>query len=93
MTFFLRWLPRLWGFAFALGVLTLAIRRNRQAKPWRVLDAVALGASVVLPVGMSIFTAIDGVLQRLMFLVAYLWYLREAVSCDHGFASRVTGSV
>lgn len=70
----------LMGFAFALGVLVLALKRNREDQPWRVLDITALSASAVLPLGMTLFATIDGLLQRLMFLVAYLWYGREALA-------------
>ncbi|RBY80790.1 DUF998 domain-containing protein [Blastococcus sp. TF02A-26] len=68
------------GIAFAAGVVAtavLAARRGRRRA--RVLDAVALAASVVLPLGMSALPEADGVLQRLMFAVAYVWYGREAL--------------
>lgn len=67
------------GLAFAAGVLVVGLRR-RGAGPWpRVLDAVAVVASVALPAAMSLFPAVDGVLQRLMFAVAYAWYAVQAV--------------
>jgi hypothetical protein len=36
-------------------------------------------AATVIPVLMARFAGLDGVIQRLMFLVAYLWYTREAL--------------
>lgn len=72
------------GFAFAFGVTAVAIRLRRGGGQWRVLDALAVIASVVLPIGMGIYGDIDGALQRLMFLIAYVWYAREAVAVDLG---------
>jgi len=67
------------GFAFAFGVAAVAVQRMRFRHPWRALDAVAVAASVVLPIGMSLFGSIDGALQRAMFAIAYIWYSREAL--------------
>ena len=67
------------GFAFAFGVTAVAFGRAADGRRWRVLDVVAVAASVVLPVWMGLDGSIDGVLQRLMFAVAYLWYGREAL--------------
>ena len=66
------------GFAFAFGVLAAAVRRRTSGQPWRVRDLVAVATSVVAPLGMTVFVSADGVLQRLMFAVAYLWYGGEA---------------
>jgi hypothetical protein len=66
------------GFAFALGVLALIIRQLRAQVPPRRFDLVAVGAAALLPIGMSIWGDVDGVLQRLMFVVAYVWYALEA---------------
>ncbi len=66
------------GFAFALGVTASAWWPGRPTR-FRVLDVVAIAASVVLPLAMSASTDYTGVLQRAMFAIAYLWYLREAV--------------
>ena len=69
----------LMGFAFAFGVTAVAIHLRRKGIPWRALDIIAVVASVVLPIGMSMYGQVDGILQRLMFAIAYLWYGREAV--------------
>jgi len=66
------------GFAFALGVVSVAIRNRSERGPWIVLDSLAVIASVILPLGMTMNDRIDGALQRLMFALAYLWYAREA---------------
>ena len=67
------------GFAFAFGVFAVGVRRRSGGQRVRVLDVVAVAASVVLPIWMGIDGSIDGVLQRLMFAIAYLWYGREAL--------------
>lgn len=66
------------GFAFAFGVVAVALRRRSGGEGVRSLDVIAVGASAVLPLWMSFDGSIDGLLQRLMFAVAYLWYAREA---------------
>ncbi len=70
------------GFAFALGVTAVAVRIQRSGHHWRILDGVAVLASIGLPIGMGMFGEIDGGLQRLMFLIAYIWYAREAIQAD-----------
>jgi hypothetical protein len=66
------------GFAFAFGVLSVVFRRRTNGEPWRTLDLIAIATSVAVPLGMTALGSIDGVLQRLMFVVAYLWYGGEA---------------
>ena len=66
------------GFAFAVGVVLVALKRSDGEVSNRSFDAAAVVASVVLPLIMSMGTPYMGVLQRSMFLVAYLWYGREA---------------
>lgn len=72
----------LMGFAFAFGVTAVAIRLRREDFPWRALDIIAVAASVILPIGMGMFGQVDGVLQRLMFAIAYVWYAREALDVN-----------
>lgn len=66
------------GFAFAIGVAATWWWRVRSHDRWRVLDAVAVVASVAVPLGMSAWPQSDGMTQRIMFAVAYAWYLAEA---------------
>jgi hypothetical protein len=63
------------GIAFAAGVVAVAVVVRRA----RILDVVAVAASVLLPLGMTVWPGIDGALQRLMFLIAYAWYAVEAL--------------
>jgi hypothetical protein len=67
------------GFSFAFGVVAIVLRRTDNDLTVRWLDAVAIVASVVLPVGMMLVTDVAGALQRGIFLVAYAWYGRETL--------------
>jgi hypothetical protein len=67
------------GFAFAVGVTVVAVQRWRVGGGWRAPDLVAVTASIVLPLAMASGTGLTGVLQRTMFLIAYLWYAGEAL--------------
>jgi hypothetical protein len=66
------------GFAFAGGVAVVAFRRRRRSGRWSPRDGAAVAAAVVLPLGMAGAEEFAGALQRLMFLVAYVWYASEA---------------
>jgi hypothetical protein len=66
------------GFAFAFGVAAAAWRARSIDGRLRMLDVVAVAASVVLPLGMMAMGELAGLLQRLMFAIAYGWYGVEA---------------
>ncbi len=66
------------GFAFAVGVVVVGLKRSDSEALNRWLDAAAVLASTVLPLIMPMGTPYTGLLQRAMFLVAYVWYGREA---------------
>jgi hypothetical protein len=65
------------GFAFAFGVVAVFLQRTRPRRR-RVSDTVAVGASIVIPLAMVAWPDVGGVLQRMMFVIAYLWYGVEA---------------
>jgi hypothetical protein len=67
------------GVAFAFGVLAVALGAPARSRAARVLDAIAITASVALPVAMAWWDGTAGILQRLMFLVAYAWYASETL--------------
>jgi putative copper export protein len=67
------------GFAFVGGVVVTALMRSRGDAWPRAFDIMAVAASVAIPLGMAARPDIEGVLQRLMFVVAYAWYAAEAV--------------
>lgn len=55
--------------AFARGVPT----------PWRIATLVFVAAATFLPLAALLLPDVDGALQRVMFVVAYAWFLREAL--------------
>lgn len=55
------------------------MQRGRQGEPGRAFDAIALLTATVISLLMARFAGLDGVIQRFMFLVAYLWYARETL--------------
>jgi Protein of unknown function (DUF998) len=67
------------GFAFSLGVLARLLQRGRQGGSGRIFDTVVLLAATVIPLLMAGMGELDGVIQRLLFLFAYVWYAREAL--------------
>ena len=67
------------GFAFAAGVVAVMVHRPGRLTSRRALDVAALVASVIIPLGMAAWSGSAGLLQRSMFLVAYLWYATEAL--------------
>lgn len=67
------------GFAFALGVVSTAVHRRGSSVPRWAFDALAVAASIVIPLSMGTWAEYAGALQRLMFLIAYAWYAAEAI--------------
>lgn len=67
------------GFAFAFGTGLRMIQRLRRSQKGWGLDALALAAATFLPLAMNFLPGVDGLLQRLMFGIAYLWYSREGM--------------
>lgn len=67
------------GFGFIAGVVLVTIHRPAGAWVARIFDWVAIGAAVVITMVMFNNAAIAGMVQRLMFAIAYLWYGIEAV--------------
>lgn len=64
------------GFAFALGVGWCWWGRPWQAKA-RLIDLVVVATAVFIPLAMRFLPDWAGLLQRLMFATAYVWYARE----------------
>ena len=67
------------GFAFALGVVAVMAHRPGRLISRRALDVTTVAASVIIPLSMGAWSGSAGLLQRSMFLVAYLWYAAEAL--------------
>jgi hypothetical protein len=67
------------GFAFAGGAVAVWIGDRPLWRFRRIVTLLAVTASIVLPLGMAIWPDIDGVLQRAMFAIAYLWFGTESI--------------
>jgi len=75
------------GFAFCFGVVARFFQRERNHAVARTFDVVALMvASAMSPVSV-LFPSDGGMIQRVMFAVAYVWYASEALS-THGMAAK-----
>ncbi len=66
------------GLSFVVGVVFVGIERRRPSRSARVFDGIAVTASVVIPIVMFSLDGYAGLVQRLMFLIAYGWYGSEA---------------
>ncbi len=67
------------GFAFCGGVVARFFQRGSGALFGRSLDIVALLAATSLPILLAPDSGVGGLMQRVMFAVAYLWFGREAL--------------
>jgi hypothetical protein len=67
------------GFAFALGVAVVGLARLRWGAGALALDAVALVASVAIPLAMVAVGDVAGLAQRGMFAIAFAWYLTRTL--------------
>ncbi len=75
------------GFAFSFGVVARLLQRDAGEKGRRLFDIVAVAAAIALPSLSGVWPSAAGLLQRSMFLIAYLWYGVEAVAL-HGTRGR-----
>jgi len=67
------------GFAFCTGVVARFIQRGPGAVIGRSVDILALLVATALPLLLASSFGVGGLVQRVMFGVAYLWYGREAL--------------
>lgn len=67
------------GFGFTAGVLLVTFRRGSGARFTRAFDWSAILAAFAVPMMMFNVTGVAGLVQRVMFLIGYLWYAMEAV--------------
>lgn len=68
------------GFAFSFGVLMRLLQREKSALRNKMFDIVAIGSAVMLPAIGGAEPQVVGLAQRLLFLIAYVWYGNEALS-------------
>jgi hypothetical protein len=66
------------GLSFVAGVIFVGVRRHNPPAWMRVFDGLAVVASVVIPMLMFSVDGYAGLVQRIMFLIAYGWYGLEA---------------
>lgn len=66
------------GFAFSLGVAARFLQRGGRDRTGRFLDALALAAAIALPLLSGLSSGSAGLMQRVMFAIAYIWFGREA---------------
>jgi len=64
------------GFAFALGVVLTYLQRGKD-RLGRLIDLIAIIAAVAIPLAMSASPDWEGLFQRVMFAIAYIWYGAE----------------
>ena len=67
------------GFAFSFGVLFRLMQRWQIERRVDIVDAIALLSAILIPFAMLFLSDLAGLMQRGMFLVAYLWYVKEAL--------------
>ena len=68
------------GFAFCVGLVARLLQRARTDVAARALDVLALIVATTMSPLAALFPDNGGLIQRAMFLVAYVWYASEAVS-------------
>ena len=62
------------GFAYTLGVLLVFLQRRKAEFRARMFDLVAAVVATVIPLLMLAMPEVHGLIQRIMFLVSYVWY-------------------
>ncbi len=67
------------GFCYGIGVLIVAILDRTMTVAHRVLSYVAVVSSVALPISVGLLPFVGGLLQRLMFAIAFAWFIVEAL--------------
>jgi Protein of unknown function (DUF998) len=67
------------GFAFCIGLVARLAHRGANSSFGRTLDALALVFATVLPLLLASGSNSGGLLQRVIFAVAYLWFARESL--------------
>ena len=68
------------GFAFAAGVVLVAARRAH-GEWWNLaFDGLTLAASVAIPLAMAVSDDRAGLAQRVMFAIAFTWYVAATLS-------------
>ena len=67
------------GFAYTFGVLLVFFQRSKFGLGSRLFDLVAAVVATVFPLLMLNMPEVHGLIQRIMFLVSYIWYGKETM--------------
>ncbi|MDH4324945.1 MAG: DUF998 domain-containing protein [Betaproteobacteria bacterium] len=67
------------GLAFCVGVVARFVQRGLDGLAGRALDVFALITATVLPLLLASSSSVGGLVQRIMFVVGYVWFGREAL--------------
>jgi putative copper export protein len=67
------------GLAFCVGVVARFVQRGLDGLAGRALDLFALVTAIVLPLLLASSSSAGGLVQRIMFVVGYVWFGREAL--------------
>ncbi len=70
------------GFAFCFGLVARFLQRERNELAARTLDAIAVVVATTMSPLAALFQNNGGLIQRVMFAVAYVWYASEALSAS-----------
>ena len=66
------------GFAYGIGIFWVALTDRAASFGWRVFSLAVVASSIALPISAALFTPLGGLLQRIMFALAYIWFIVEA---------------
>ena len=66
------------GFAYGIGVFWVALTDRAASFGWRTFSLVVVASSIALPISAALFSPLGGLLQRIMFVLAYVWFIVEA---------------
>jgi len=76
------------GIVFVAGVLVVGWLRIPR---WKLVDVVALASAVGIPIAMTATAGIDGLLQRVMFGIAFVWYGLEVIDTQRRTSFDMSG--
>ncbi len=72
------------GFAYTFGVLCVYFQHAKSSRRARRFDLIAAAVATVFPLMMLNLPGLQGGIQRIMFLVSYVWYGREILRFAKG---------
>lgn len=79
------------GAAFTIGVLLVSFRRGPGSGLARFVDVVAIVAAIGISMLIFNVEGVAGLVQRIMFGIAYLWFGMEAIRGSHTLESLASG--